>query len=58
MDSEDEKSLSHSQTKLLSALRSDLLAALAAFDRAQDWAVRIPLCSIKTKPNVNSFIYR
>eukprot|EP00177_Eucheuma_denticulatum_P005471 GFKZ01009940.1.p1 GENE.GFKZ01009940.1~~GFKZ01009940.1.p1 ORF type:complete len:2020 (-),score=250.23 GFKZ01009940.1:752-6811(-) len=38
MDSDDERNLSHSQSKQYAVLRSDLVAALAAFDRAQDWA--------------------
>lgn len=38
MDSEDEAALPHSHAKQYAVLRSDLSVALAAFDRAQDWA--------------------
>lgn len=38
MDHDDENSLSQAQGRQYAALRSDLSAALAAFDRAQDWA--------------------
>lgn len=38
MDSDEER-VTGSNTKQYAALRSDLSAALAAFDRAQDWAV-------------------
>lgn len=38
MDSDDEATLPPSQAKQYAVLRSDLSAALAAFDRAQDWA--------------------
>jgi hypothetical protein len=38
MDDEDSLS-SHLHSKEYAALRSDLSAALSAFDRAQDWAV-------------------
>lgn len=41
MDSDEERNLSHAQNKQYAVLRSDLAAALAAFDRAQDWAVRL-----------------
>lgn len=40
LDDDDETQLTSSQSRQYSALRSDLSAALAAFDRAQDWAVR------------------
>lgn len=36
MDSDDDDVRAH--PKLYNALRSDLVAALSAFDRAQDWA--------------------
>lgn len=39
MDSDEDSQLTSSQSRQYSALRSDLSAALAAFDRAQDWAV-------------------
>lgn len=39
MDSDEDVQLTSSQSRQYSALRSDLSAALIAFDRAQDWAV-------------------
>lgn len=38
MDSDEERKLPPTQSRQYAALRSDLSAALAAFDRAQDWA--------------------
>lgn len=43
MDSDDDDHMSHAQSKQYSVLQSDLSAALAAFDRAQDWAVSLGL---------------
>ena len=40
MDSDDESHDVKLRSKHYNALRTDIVAALSAFDRAQDWAVR------------------
>lgn len=40
MESDEEDRIVKSRSKAYQALRADLSAALTAFDRAQDWAVR------------------
>lgn len=43
MDSDDENNEIAARSKHYNALRVELVAALSAFDRAQDWAVRLAL---------------